>query len=299
MTATGQGAGSRGYGPWGEATYVPYSMSTPLQYRGQEGSYTDSETGLIYMLNRYYAPSLGRFISRDPIGFDGGINLYAYGFGDPVNYSDPEGLDGISDWIHGALDLGGMVPAFGAIPDLANAGLHWLEGNKGAATASLGAAIPILGDSAKGTWMAYRAYKASRNTTKVARAASKPIKAADELAEAGLCGKLWNKSTQFRGNKVYQRDDLIDVNRKDALGLTNLDRMKQGLAPFGPDGKPINLHHMLQTADGPIAEMTTTFHTANRRTIHINSSSIPSGVDRIAFNNWRKLYWKNRARGFR
>ncbi len=42
---------------------------------------------------RYYAPSLGRFLSRDPIGFAGGINLYAYCGGDPVNYRDPEGLD--------------------------------------------------------------------------------------------------------------------------------------------------------------------------------------------------------------
>src|SRR5688572_30515617 len=94
-----------------------HSMSTPLQYRGQEGSYTDSETGLIYMMNRYYAPLLGRFISRDPIGFGGGINLYAYGYGDPVNYTDPDGLDGILDWIHDGQDILGMAPAVGALPD--------------------------------------------------------------------------------------------------------------------------------------------------------------------------------------
>ena len=39
----------------------------------------------------YYAPGLGRFVSRDPIGFDGGIDLYAYCGGDPVNYWDPDG----------------------------------------------------------------------------------------------------------------------------------------------------------------------------------------------------------------
>jgi len=42
---------------------------------------------------RYYAPALGRFISRDPIGFGGGINLYAYCGGDPINCADPKGLD--------------------------------------------------------------------------------------------------------------------------------------------------------------------------------------------------------------
>ena len=40
---------------------------------------------------RYYSPALGRFLSRDPIGFDGGINPYAYCYGDPINYSDADG----------------------------------------------------------------------------------------------------------------------------------------------------------------------------------------------------------------
>ncbi len=40
---------------------------------------------------RYYAPTLARFISRDPIGFDGGINLYTYCVDDPINLIDPSG----------------------------------------------------------------------------------------------------------------------------------------------------------------------------------------------------------------
>jgi uncharacterized protein RhaS with RHS repeats len=44
---------------------------------------------------RYYSFSLGRFLSRDPIGFAGGINLYAYCYGDPINYIDPSGTDGV------------------------------------------------------------------------------------------------------------------------------------------------------------------------------------------------------------
>ena len=42
---------------------------------------------------RYYHPGLQRFISEDPIGFEGGINVYAYVVNDPMSFSDPLGLD--------------------------------------------------------------------------------------------------------------------------------------------------------------------------------------------------------------
>jgi len=52
----------------------------------------DPETGLYYYRARYYDPKLGRFISEDPIGFDGGVNFYGYVGGNPVNRVDPTGL---------------------------------------------------------------------------------------------------------------------------------------------------------------------------------------------------------------
>jgi uncharacterized protein RhaS with RHS repeats len=42
---------------------------------------------------RHYSPTFGRFLARDPIGYAGGSNLYAYCAGDPVNFTDPWGLD--------------------------------------------------------------------------------------------------------------------------------------------------------------------------------------------------------------
>jgi len=56
--------------------------------------YHDSETGLVYYNYRYYSPELGRWLSRDPIGENGGYNLYAMVGNDPVNYWDIWDLDG-------------------------------------------------------------------------------------------------------------------------------------------------------------------------------------------------------------
>jgi RHS repeat-associated protein len=47
---------------------------------------------LYYMRNRWYDPELGRFISEDPAGHDGGLNLYGFSGDDPINGQDPTGL---------------------------------------------------------------------------------------------------------------------------------------------------------------------------------------------------------------
>lgn len=57
--------------------------------------YTDSESGLIYYGLRYYSPSLGRFVCRDPKEEMGGINLYAFIRNNAVNGYDYLGMDGI------------------------------------------------------------------------------------------------------------------------------------------------------------------------------------------------------------
>jgi RHS repeat-associated protein len=53
---------------------------------------TDSETGFIYFGRRYYDSNLGRWITPDPIGFEGGPNLYAYVMNNPLTNIDLYGL---------------------------------------------------------------------------------------------------------------------------------------------------------------------------------------------------------------
>ncbi|MCW2460725.1 UNVERIFIED_ORG: filamentous hemagglutinin [Enterobacter sp. JUb101] len=136
-------------------------------------------------------------------------------------------------------------------------------------------------------------------------AASKLIaRAGDDISSAKYFGqerKFWSaEPVEINGNKVYQRNDLFDPGYIDPKsGKTNLELMQGGRAPIGTDGKPVNLHHMLQSQDGPIAEVTQGFHKDNHSTIHINDNSIPSGINRSEFKKWRTDYWKQRANDFK
>jgi len=78
------------YDPWGNLS-VSGNFDSQLFWKGL--FWNDSTTGLYYVRNRWYDPEGGRFVNEDPAGFEGGINLYAFSGNDPVNGSDPSGLD--------------------------------------------------------------------------------------------------------------------------------------------------------------------------------------------------------------
>jgi RHS repeat-associated protein len=78
-----------GYDPYGVRTKISGSGDADF---GFTGHYLHGPSGLYLTKYRAYEPGLGRWISRDPIEEDGGINLYGYLVNDPVNLVDPLGL---------------------------------------------------------------------------------------------------------------------------------------------------------------------------------------------------------------
>lgn len=74
------------YDVWGERKKVAGNLDTD---RGFTGYMIHTPSDLLITPTRIYAPELGRFLSRDPIGELGGTNLYGYVSGDPVNLVDP------------------------------------------------------------------------------------------------------------------------------------------------------------------------------------------------------------------
>jgi RHS repeat-associated protein len=81
------------YDEWGVAESVTGTLGDAGRLRWKGLVWEPGITQLYYMRNRWYDPEARRFISEDPIGLSGGVNLYGFGGGDPVNFSDPFGLD--------------------------------------------------------------------------------------------------------------------------------------------------------------------------------------------------------------
>ena len=96
-------------GPFGEPLATTGTVAAEMPFRFST-HYTDQETGLVYAKRRYYSPTTGRWLSRDPIEEQGGSNLYAYVSNRSVHRFDPFGL---------------FDPRTGSIYDLE---LEWLAG---------------------------------------------------------------------------------------------------------------------------------------------------------------------------
>jgi RHS repeat-associated protein len=120
------------YMPYGYATHMG-TIDTPFQWLGGYGVYYDSTTDLHLTLHRAYSSSMKRFISPDPLGIDGGKNVYMWANMNPLSFVDPYGLcagNGISSWALSLIGAGISCP-FGGFVSLS---LVWdTEGNVGIA----------------------------------------------------------------------------------------------------------------------------------------------------------------------
>ncbi|ATL39772.1 T7SS effector LXG polymorphic toxin [Bacillus velezensis] len=101
--------------------------------------------------------------------------------------------------------------------------------------------------------------------------------------------------------RIYTMKD-IDLNQKNRKGLTNLQLMKNGNAPFAKDGTQINLHHLIQEEPGPMLEIPNSLHTKYSGIIHRLKSDGESfrndPVLKAQYDNFRDRYWKWRAKQY-
>jgi RHS repeat-associated protein len=108
--ATGAITGTQAYDPFGTTLAGAGSISTTQAW---QSSILDSATGLYYVIARWYSPSIGRFLSVDPVaGSDSSpqtLDRYAYGAGDSINRVDPDGRAAVCRY--GAEDCGELAGA--------------------------------------------------------------------------------------------------------------------------------------------------------------------------------------------
>ena len=81
------------YTLFGQAQILVQAVVNPFRLPGQ---YYDTETGLNYNYHRTYHPNIGRYVTPDPIGLSGGMNLYVYAENNPVGLIDPVGLSSLT-----------------------------------------------------------------------------------------------------------------------------------------------------------------------------------------------------------
>ncbi len=84
-----------GYGLESDTATGRPSGSSVFRFAGKHGYVTDNDTGLVLCGSRYYMPILGRFITQDPIGHEGGINLYEYCANKPPQGDGSDGAPGL------------------------------------------------------------------------------------------------------------------------------------------------------------------------------------------------------------
>jgi RHS repeat-associated protein len=117
------------YKAYGEPLSQSGWTQNPFRWVGRLGYFYDPDLVQYYVRARHYDPRLARWLSVDPIGYGGGINLYEYVGGLPLMRTDPMGIE----WSCAAavtvteLSLVGVVAACGAavIPDVVGEPIEW------------------------------------------------------------------------------------------------------------------------------------------------------------------------------
>lgn len=112
-------------------------------------------------------------------------------------------------------------------------------------------------------------------------------------AEKEVYEKAALEKTEVNERETLMRTDL-DYDAKDQFGRTNLERMEDGLSPL-LNNEPIELHHIKQEMDSPLAELTKEEHRGEGNYSILHDVDKESTINRTIFNAEKEAHWKERA----
>lgn len=122
------------------------------------------------------------------------------------------------------------------------------------------------------------------------------IDSISSMEEAEIYEKAGLKAVKIDGKWRLIRSD-IDLDQVDEDGISNRERMERGRPPLTKDGKEVELHHIGQKQDSPLAELTTEEHRGTGNDTILHDKTKESEIDRTVFAKERKEHWKSRANG--
>lgn len=172
------------FDPYGVPTTIV--STTPADF-GYAGMYAHSRSGLNLTRTRAYSAGLGRFISRDPIGENGDVNLYAYVENNSVSYRDPSGRVGVGvlalPFVANPLALAGIITVTGLV---AGVGGIWHAGQE------IGKSWQILMNSSN---------EIEGNSIEDLSESGKALDPADKCGKLSKAGRALAKHNPAKGGK--------------------------------------------------------------------------------------------------
>ena len=103
------------------------------------------------------------------------------------------------------------------------------------------------------------------------------------------------KEVEINGKKCLIKED-IDLDQKDEDGLTNRERMERGRPPLTKDGEEIELHHIGQKPENPLAELTLKEHRGIGNDTILHDKTKETEINRIEFAKERREHWQGRIK---
>jgi RHS repeat-associated protein len=227
--------------PWpSRGTTADGQLAHPVALLSWFGNLVVGKTdgsGLQYLRNRYYDPRTGRFTQEDPIGLAGGLNLYGFAQGDPVNFGDPFGLcppedenysdcpPGTSEWYANRIATG--------------------EGNRlvnevGGALATCAESISCMTALIPGTVIGAAAGRVAQALGVAGKAAGNVSVAVGSELEAQIAGKLWTGAGASPIRTARGAGEIVGSKSADGLRIFR-QAVEKGAGHFSAGERVANL----------------------------------------------------------